>query len=87
MSASRAMEASKAVVCYVRFTSAPAVRCAQTAVIRRQRGAWVKGPKTVNHPHQVGLGELLSYGFDQASTRLRAKVGGPIGLTRDGAVA
>jgi hypothetical protein len=39
---------------------------AQTAVIRRRRGAWVKGPKTVNHPHQVGLGELLSYGFDQA---------------------
>jgi hypothetical protein len=55
-------------------TSSAAVRAgsgdvaiAQTAVIRRQRGAWVKGPKTVNHPHQVGLGELLSYGFDQAS--------------------
>jgi hypothetical protein len=25
-----------------------------------RRGAGVKGPKTVNHPHQVGLGELLS---------------------------
>jgi hypothetical protein len=24
---------------------------AQTVVIRRRRGAWVKGPKTVNHPH------------------------------------
>jgi hypothetical protein len=39
---------------------------------------WVKGPKTVNHLHQVGLGELLS----MASTRLRGEVGGPIGLTR-----
>jgi hypothetical protein len=39
---------------------------------------WVKGPKTVNHPHQVGLGELLS----MASTRLRGEVGGPIGLTK-----
>lgn len=44
-------------------------------------GAWGKGPKTVNHPHQVGLGELLS----MASTRLQGEVGGPIGLTRDGA--
>ena len=25
-----------------------------------RRGAGVKGPKTVNHPHQVGLGQLLS---------------------------
>jgi hypothetical protein len=53
-------------------------RNAQTAVIRRRCGAWVKGPKTINHPHQVGLGELLS----MASTRLRGEVGGPIGLTR-----
>jgi hypothetical protein len=37
-----------------------------------------KDPKTVNHPHQVGLGELLS----MASTRLRGEVGGPIGLTK-----
>jgi hypothetical protein len=37
---------------------------------------WLKGPKTVNHPHQVGLGELLS----MASTRLRNEVGGPIGV-------
>ena len=44
-------------------------------------GAWVKGPKAVNHPHQVGLRELLS----MASTRLRGEVGGRIGLTRDGA--
>ena len=42
-------------------------RSAQVAVIRRRLGAWIKGPKTVNHPHQVGLGELLSYGFNQAS--------------------
>jgi hypothetical protein len=35
---------------------------------------WLKGPKTVNHPRQVGLGELLS----MASTRLRNEVGGPI---------
>jgi hypothetical protein len=41
-------------------------------IIRRRRGASVKGPKTVNHPHQVGLGELLS----MASTRLRGEVGG-----------
>jgi hypothetical protein len=44
----------------------------------KRRGAGVKGPKTVNHPHQVGLGELLS----MASTRLLGEVGGPIGLTR-----
>jgi hypothetical protein len=53
-------------------------RNAQVAAIRRRRGTWVKGPKTVNHPHQVGLGELLS----MASTRLRGEVGGPIGLTK-----
>jgi hypothetical protein len=47
--------------------SAAFSRRTQIAVIRRRRGAWVKGPKTVNHPHQVGVGELLSYGFDQAS--------------------
>ena len=35
----------------------------------------------VNRPHQIGLGELLP----MASTRLREEVGGPIGLTRDGA--
>src|ERR1700733_11957522 len=53
----------------------------RTAVTRRRRGAWVKGPKTVNHPHQLGLGELQS----MASTRLRSEVGGQIGLTRNGA--
>jgi hypothetical protein len=62
--------------------------CATTewaAGSRKQRSfddgvAWVKGPKAVNHPYQVGLGELRSYGLDQAL----GKVGGPIGLTRDG---
>jgi hypothetical protein len=61
-----------------RFTSTQAGGNAQVAAIRRRRGTWVKGPKTVNHPHQVGLGELLS----MASTRLRGEVGGPIGLTK-----
>jgi hypothetical protein len=35
----------------------------------------------VNRPHQVGLGELLP----MASTGLFGEIGGPIGLTRDGA--
>jgi len=65
-------------ICNDRLTSTPAVAFARIAVIRRRRGTWVKGPKTVNHPHQVGLGELLS----MASTRLRGEVGGPIGLTK-----
>jgi hypothetical protein len=56
-------------------------RFAQIAVIRRRRGACVKGPKMVNRPHQVELGELLP----MASTRLFSEISGPIGLTRDGA--
>jgi len=64
-----------------RHETSPQVSNAQVAVIRRRLGAWIKGPKTVNHPHQVGLGELVS----MASTRLRGEVGGPIGVTRDGA--
>ncbi len=30
-----------------RFTSTPAVRCAETAVIHRQSGQWIKSTKTV----------------------------------------
>jgi hypothetical protein len=39
----------------------------QIAVIRRRRGAWVKGPKTVNHPHQVGLGDDLARQIGEAA--------------------
>ena len=55
MSAIRAMEASKAVVRYVRFTSTPAVSFAHIAVIARQP---TERPTAETRPSSVGLGDL-----------------------------
>ena len=49
----RPIQASKAAVCYVRNTSAPAVRCAQIAVIRRRLGERVKS--TLSRPSRASL--------------------------------